>query len=251
MRLRGEPRSVSVAAEAQEDAILAGQEAAEALPRLVEAPAAGAEPQGLYLAVGKRCFDIAIVVLLLPLWALVYATIVAVLLVFEGRPIHHSSVRIGRDGKEIRILKFRTMHLNADSALSGLLAGDPELEREFRDSVKLRYDPRVTKVGRLLRSSSLDELPQLVTILRGHMSLVGPRPLLPSELDGLYASGAEEILMFQPGLTGLWQISGRSLLPYEQRFVLGLRYSQMCSLKTDIAILAKTVPSVMAARGAY
>jgi exopolysaccharide production protein ExoY len=209
------------------------------------------DARGLYCVAGKRLLDLVLVLLLSPFWVSVYLIVALLVLVFDGRPIHHRSVRVGKDDERIRILKFRTMSLNADQELARLLAADPALGQEYRARVKLHSDPRVTKLGRILRCSSLDELPQLVNVLLGDMSLVGPRPLLECEVDDLYASGAADILGCRPGLTGLWQVSGRSLLPYEQRFVLGSQYVQAFSLWIDIKILLRTVPGVFARRGAF
>jgi undecaprenyl-phosphate galactose phosphotransferase len=204
-----------------------------------------------YLTYGKYMLDLLVVMLLAPLWMIVYLLIAFIVLVVDGRPVFYKSARIGRGGAEIGVLKFRTMRPDSESKLAGMLAADPQLMEEFRDNVKLRLDPRVTSLGRWLRRLSLDELPQMINVLKGEMSLVGPRPVLQSELDELYGEKAPIILEHRPGMTGLWQVSGRSLLSYDRRIELDVDYSTNCCLRTDLAILARTLPSVLKGDGAF
>jgi exopolysaccharide production protein ExoY len=204
-----------------------------------------------YTRWGKRVFELILVFLAFPIWGLLYGLIALALLLSQGRPIHYRSTRIGRGGREFKVWKFRTMKLHADSALAVLLTADPLLAQEFKDAFKLRLDPRVTTVGRFLRCASLDELPQLINVIKGDMGLIGPRPVLRVEMDELYGVHAAEIMRFRPGLTGLWQVSGRSLTSYAERVALDLRYTQACSLFADLAILLKTVPCVLRGYGAY
>jgi exopolysaccharide biosynthesis polyprenyl glycosylphosphotransferase len=154
--------------------------------------------------------------------------------------------RIGRDGRPFRMFKFRTMHLDAESLLASLA------EANESDGVlfKIRRDPRVTRIGYWLRRSSLDELPQLFNVLRGEMSLVGPRPALPSEVNN-YDDVARRRLVVKPGITGLWQVSGRSDLTWEQSLILDLYYADNWRLRDDFAIAARTLTAVIQARGAY
>jgi exopolysaccharide production protein ExoY len=160
--------------------------------------------------------------------------------------------RIGKDGREFRCLKFRTMVTDADVALPQLLDTDPVARAEWERSHKLTSDPRVTQFGRVLRATSLDELPQLFNVLRGDMSLVGPRPVVRDELDQFYHGDAREAyLSVRPGVTGLWQISGRSDASYDQRVSLDTKYVGSSSLWLDIVILIKTVAVVLRQRGAY
>jgi len=147
-------------------------------------------------------------------------------------------------------LKFRSMGVDADSVLRRLLANDPEAADEWAATQKLRDDPRITRIGRFLRASSLDELPQLLNVVRGEMSLVGPRPIVRAEV-ARYGSNIEHYYAAKPGLTGLWQVSGRSDMSYARRVQLDVWYVRNWSLWHDIAILFKTVPAVCLQRGAH
>lgn len=161
-------------------------------------------------------------------------------------PVLYRRRVVGLNGVEIDALKFRTMVENADA----ILDRHPELRRAFDDNVKLRDDPRVTGFGRFLRRTSLDELPQLVNVLRGEMSLVGPRMISPSEAVR-YGDVLERRLAFKPGMTGLWQISGRQHVDYEERIRLDVQYMNDWSLWLDCMILLKTIPAVLSMRGAH
>ncbi|MGB9856557.1 MAG: sugar transferase [Dictyoglomaceae bacterium] len=163
----------------------------------------------------------------------------------EG-PVIFKHKRVGRYGKDIYIWKFRTMYKDADK----ILESNPQLKLEFEKNFKLKEDPRVTRVGKFLRKWSLDEIPQLFNILKGEMSIVGPRPVVRKELLK-YGPFAEEILRVKPGLTGLWQVSGRSDVDYARRIQLDLYYIQNWSLALDLKIILKTIPSVILGKGAY
>ncbi|MGP1358480.1 sugar transferase [Roseicyclus sp.] len=165
-------------------------------------------------------------------------------------PVFFGHERVGLGGRSFRCLKFRTMCVDAEEVLRAHLAADPEAAREWDETRKLRRDPRVTPAGRVLREYSLDELPQLLNVLRGEMSLVGPRPVVARELSR-YGSRAVHYLSARPGITGLWQVSGRSDTTYEARVSLDARYVTDWSLAGDLAILARTVPVVLGARGSY
>ena len=165
-------------------------------------------------------------------------------------PVFFRQQRIGLGGKDIFIWKFRTMVANAEECLDECLEHDPELREEWESQQKLRHDPRVTRLGRFLRVSSLDELPQLYNVLRGDMSLVGPRPIVWAEVEK-YREGFELYKRVRPGLTGLWQISGRSSTSYGLRVELDGYYVRNWSLWFDIYILAKTPLEVFKGRGAY
>lgn len=164
----------------------------------------------------------------------------------DGGPVLFRQTRVGLDGTTFSMLKFRTMHANAEDRLSELRNANPNLGLMF----KIKNDPRVTPIGRFLRRYSLDELPQLFNVLQGSMSLVGPRPPLPSEVDA-YENHARRRLLVTPGLTGLWQVSGRSLLSWEETVRLDLRYVENWNLTLDLLILWKTFFAVIGKRGAY
>lgn len=174
------------------------------------------------------------------LWLLVYCTSPG-----PGFFVHE---RLGLDGRRILVYKFRTMYRDADVRLSRLLE-DPTIRQEWENNYKLANDPRITPLGHFLRRTSLDELPQLLNILRGDISLVGPRPIIPQELER-YGAQANLILRVKPGLTGLWQVSGRNDVSYEERIRLDLYYIHNWSLTMDLRIVLQTVPVVLTRKGA-
>jgi exopolysaccharide biosynthesis polyprenyl glycosylphosphotransferase len=184
-------------------------------------------------------------VLLVVLAPLLLAVWLAVWVDSRG-PGFFVQTRIGRDGEPFRMFKFRSMHLDAESLLASLA----EANESDGPLFKIRRDPRVTRVGYWLRRSSLDELPQLINVFRGEMSLVGPRPALPSEVSD-YDEVARRRLVVKPGITGLWQVSGRSDLTWEQSLILDLYYADNWRLRDDFAIAARTLTAIIQARGAY
>lgn len=153
------------------------------------------------------------------------------------------------DGRIFTVLKFRTMYADADRKLDRILATDPERRREYERYHKLEDDPRVTPVGRFLRRYSLDELPQVFNVLRGEMSLVGPRAYMPTELPQMNGL-SWAVLQVPPGITGLWQVSGRNALSFDQRLDLDVHYVQNWSVWLDLYLLARTVPTVLSGEGA-
>lgn len=161
-----------------------------------------------------------------------------------GGPVLFSHRRIGFNGKPFDCYKFRTMVQNAEQVLEEHLAHDPQAAEEWREAQKLRHDPRITFLGQILRKSSIDELPQLVNVLRAEMSCVGPRPIVANELPR-YGSLADEYLRTRPGLTGLWQISGRDDVDYARRVGLDAQYVRNWSIRNDLTILAWTALVVM------
>lgn len=192
----------------------------------------------------KRILDIGIavvaIILLLPPMLLVMGLIKLTM----GSPIFFSHVRIGFRGKAFHCYKLRTMVTGADKMLARHLKSDPQAAQEWRETRKLRRDPRVTFIGHLLRKSSLDEVPQLINVLRGEMSCVGPRPVTADELPR-YGPHATEYLQTRPGVTGIWQVSGRNSLNYADRIALDSRYVRTWSLWNDLVILGRTVFAVM------
>ncbi len=175
---------------------------------------------------------------------------IAMMIRLGGGPALFGQWRLGMDGRRFRCLKFRTMVDDAESLLRTHLVRNPEASAEWMRSWKLRHDPRVTRIGRFLRKSSIDELPQLINVLKGEMSLVGPRPIVESEVR-YYADNIMYYLQVRPGITGLWQVSGRADTGYPRRVALDCWYVRNWSLWHDIAILFGTVPAVLRQEGAY
>jgi Undecaprenyl-phosphate galactose phosphotransferase WbaP len=185
------------------------------------------------------------ILVLTPLWL---AIMVFIKLDSQG-PIFFRQTRLGKDGRTFEVLKFRSMHVDAERRLQALLAQDVALELEYETFHKLRQDPRVTRVGSLLRRYSLDELPQLWNILLGEMSLVGPRAYLPAELPKM--CGLERVILQNgPGLSGLWQVSGRNNVSFEERISMDTHYANNWNFWLDVYILARTVPVVIRGEGA-
>jgi exopolysaccharide production protein ExoY len=202
------------------------------------------QPSLLYYA-SKRAVDVVLsligILVLLP----VFLIIAICIKLDDGGPILHFREIIGQRGKRFFALKFRTMIPDADV----YLAKRPHLLREYRKNMKLRHDPRVTQVGKFLRKSSLDELPQLVNVLLGQMSLVGPRIIHPSELPR-YGQFAERRLSLKPGITGMWQISARQHVSYDERVALDMHYINTRSFLLDLTILVKTLKVFIVHTGA-
>ncbi|ANL31781.1 exopolysaccharide production protein ExoY (plasmid) [Rhizobium phaseoli] len=210
----------------------------------------GHEIRSAVLAISKYAIDATIAAVGLLVLAPMFLMLVAVLLVLQGRPIFIAHRRIGRHGVMFPCLKFRTMVRNADEVLSRHLAANPALRAEWNATHKLKDDPRVTPFGALLRKSSIDEIPQLFNVIRGQMSLVGPRPIVASEAE-LYGVHYADYIKVRPGLTGLWQVSGRSDTSYSERVQLDVRYVAEQSVLGDLSILVKTIPAVLRSRGSY
>ncbi|MDD7940802.1 sugar transferase [Actinomycetospora lutea] len=189
-----------------------------------------------------RVTTAALLLLLLPVFA-----VIAVIVKLDGGPVFYRQTRVGQRGKTFRMIKFRSMVPDADKLREDLLAGTNDGSGPL---FKLRRDPRVTRIGQLLRRYSLDELPQLFNVIGGSMSLVGPRPPLPGEIDA-YTDAAKRKFLVRPGMTGLWQVSGRSDLSWEESVRLDLRYVENWSPAMDLVIMWKTVSAVFRGDGAY
>lgn len=187
---------------------------------------------------GKRVLETLLVVLSLPLF-LPIVILCAIALWFEGGNPFYRQERLGQDGKRFSILKLRTMVRNADAVLEEYLESDPEMRREWDEKQKLINDPRVTRVGTLLRSSSVDELPQLWNVLTGEMSLIGPRPMMPEQLP-MYGDPSHYYAL-RPGITGLWQVSACNENRFSFRNEVDATYNKSMSVTGDIAIIFKTV----------
>ena len=197
----------------------------------------------------KRALDIAATVVGVVLISPIFLTLCLLVWLESGGPVFYTDQRMGRDGKLFSCVKFRTMVPHAESVLQRMLEEDPELRKEYLEFHKLRQDPRVTRVGRFLRKTSLDELPQLWNVLRGDMSLVGPRPYLPRE-SGEIGVTQSEILRVYPGITGPWQVSGRNRTSFVERVKIDAHYVRNWSIWLDLVILARTAKTVLLARDA-
>src|SRR4030066_843443 len=198
----------------------------------------------------KQCFDFTVGSFLL-LLSSVPITLISILIRLDSPgPAIFSQYRIGRKGKLFRCYKFRTMFKDAEEKLQDLIGNNEDMRKEWEQSWKIKDDPRITKVGKFLRKTSLDELPQLINVLRGEMSLVGPRPVIQAEIDKYYKDSAELCFSMPPGITGLWQVSGRSNTNYDYRIALDSWYVRNWNLWLDFVILFKTVKVVLKREGA-
>jgi exopolysaccharide production protein ExoY len=202
---------------------------------------------GPYANFGKRILDISLVLAFLPLLLPIIATL-GLLARLDGGPSFYGHKRIGRNGRAFRCWKIRTMVPDADRALQGYLTGDPQAAVEWAISFKLKKDPRITPLGRILRRTSLDELPQIWNVLRGDMSLVGPRPITAAELI-FYGPDQHYYLSQRPGVTGLWQVHGRSDGCYVARVRFDRRYVREMSLLTDFILIVRTGFCMLARTG--
>jgi exopolysaccharide production protein ExoY len=209
---------------------------------------AGVIPLSRVTLTGKRILDVigslGLILITSPIFL-----IVALFVALDGGPVFFRHTRIGQKGERFGCLKFRTMILGAEAFLTEYLEHHPDAKTEWQDHQKLEFDPRITPIGRILRATSLDELPQLVNILRGEMSLVGPRPVTKDELSR-YGNAANHYLAVRPGLTGPWQISGRNDVGYDERVALDHAYVRDLSLFRDLVILFRTPSAVLSRRGA-
>ncbi|MCZ0964368.1 sugar transferase [Paracoccus benzoatiresistens] len=201
----------------------------------------------LYVRYGKRLCDVVLTCIFLPAFLMLIVPI-AVLVMLDGGKPFFGHKRVGRNGKPFKCWKLRSMVPNAEARLVRHLAENPAARAEWEANYKLENDPRITRFGRFLRRSSLDELPQIWNIVRGEMSWVGPRPVITDELN-MYGKAATDYKAIRPGLTGLWQISGRNDLSYDERVHLDMRYRRECSLAMDIKIVVRTILAVLGRTG--
>ncbi len=214
-------------------------------PEAVDAPI-----DGLRYLVFKRAFDIVLILLSTPVLLPVLAIVALLVRLGSPGPVFYSHRRIRRNGAFFSMWKFRTMCVNSTEVLEEYLTSHPKARSEWNRTHKLKRDPRVTPLGRFLRKYSIDELPQIWNVLRGQMTLVGPRPIVAAEVEK-YGNGFYSYCRVKPGLTGLWQVSGRSELSYPQRVALDCAYVKQWSLRRDAAILCRTFLSVANKDGAY
>lgn len=197
----------------------------------------------------KRVFDVLVAAVALVFFAPAFLTIALLIKLTDPGPVFFKHTRVGRRGKRFDCLKFRTMKTDSEERLAHILLTDPQAAAEWEAGQKLRNDPRVTWFGTFLRKSSLDELPQLLNVLRGEMSLVGPRPVTRAELNR-YGKDRRYYLLVRPGITGLWQVSGRSSTGYEKRISLDREYLEEWSWLGEIWIILMTIPAVLKTRDA-
>lgn len=202
----------------------------------------------IYLVI-KRIFDILAgllgLIILIPLTMIVW---VAQKVTKDKGPVFYTHIRVGKDGKLFKIHKYRTMHLNADEKLEQILK-DEKLKKEWEENRKLAKDPRITKLGLFLRTSSLDEFPNFIDVLTGKMSLIGPRAVVPEELKK-FGKYKDEILKVKPGITGYWAANGRSNISYKERVKMETYYVRNISFWLDIKIFFKTIISIISRTGA-
>ena len=200
----------------------------------------------------KRIFDIAFSLLVLLLTLPLLLVLAICIFLSSPGPIFFSQKRLGQGGRLFVCYKFRTMYFDAAAKLKELLATSPDLKKEWEAHFKLKRDPRITPIGIFLRKTSLDELPQLWNVLKGDLSIVGPRPVVPEEAEKFFKDKATKILSVRPGLTGLWQVSGRSdIQSYQARISLDEFYIDHQSFWLDLQVIYKTIPVVLFAKGAY
>lgn len=211
------------------------------IPRIIEKNS----KRNVYLHI-KRFFDIVISTIGLIVLSPVFLILAIIVKVDSKGPIFFAHTRIGKNGKKFKMYKFRTMYENAQDMINDFT---PEQMKEWKENFKLQDDPRITKVGKFLRKTSLDELPQIVNIIKGDLSIIGPRPVIEEELEK-YGENKEKFLSITPGLTGYWQANGRSSTTYEQRMEMELYYIDNISPKLDVKIFFKTIESVIKKEGA-
>lgn len=203
---------------------------------------------------GVRSFDrvldlalgLPVLLLFLPIMLLVALSIYLA----DGGPVIFAQPRVGKGRRSFRCLKFRSMHVHAERELAQVLARDSDARREWAETHKLRLDPRITRIGGFIRKHSLDELPQLLNVMIGDMSLVGPRPIVEVETPH-YGHRLHHYCSVRPGLTGIWQVSGRSDVSYRSRVAMDVTYARSKSTALDLRLLLATIPAVLLSRGSY
>ncbi len=188
----------------------------------------------------KRLFDIVFSLSVLGLCAPIYLLLAGAIACTSSGSIFYIQERVGKNYQHFGCIKFRTMIPNADRVLEEMMARSPDLREEFTENFKLKDDPRITAIGQFLRITSLDEFPQFINVLKGEMSVVGPRPLVPDEIEK-YGIDIDKVLTIRPGITGLWQVSGRNDIPYPQRVRIDVSYVKRRNFWLDLRIVFRTV----------
>lgn len=194
----------------------------------------------------KRILDVVVASIGLVILSPVFLLLAIMIKVNSKGSVFFAHTRIGKDGKKFKMYKFRTMYENAEEMIRNFT---PEQKREWEENYKLKEDPRITSIGKILRRTSLDELPQIINIIKGDLSIIGPRPVIDKELEK-YGESKEKFLSITPGLTGYWQANGRSETTYKQRMKMELYYVDHVSLRLDLQIFFKTFISVFKREGA-
>jgi lipopolysaccharide/colanic/teichoic acid biosynthesis glycosyltransferase len=200
----------------------------------------------------KRLFDIFFSLLVLVICAPICVVLAIAIACTSSGSIFYIQERVGKNYQHFGCIKFRTMIPDADRLLSEMMAESADLRQEFSENFKLKQDPRITKIGKFLRTTNLDEFPQFINVLKGEMSVVGPRPLVPQELER-YGTQIDRVLTIRPGITGLWQVSGRNDIPYAQRIRIDVSYVKRRNFWLDLRIVLKTVLLTVVSKnnGAY
>jgi len=202
----------------------------------------------------KGTFDILFSLTALIVASPLFIVIALLVKISSPGPVFYCSLRIGRKGRLFKFWKFRSMHRDADQRLEVMLSSDPLLQKEWQTYFKLKKDPRLTRIGKFLRRTSLDELPQFWNVLVRDLSIVGPRPYLPRETERIQSIAGKEmekIFSVRPGLTGIWQTSGRNILTFEDRVNLDLSYLDQRSFLFDLRLIGKTLPTLLFQKGAF
>lgn len=194
----------------------------------------------------KRFMDVILATIALVVLSPIFLIIAIAIKIESKGPVFFKHTRIGKNGKIIKLYKFRSMVINAEELIKSFT---PEQMKEYKENYKLTNDPRITKIGKFLRKTSLDELPQLLNIIKGDLSIIGPRPVVTDELKK-YGANTEKFLSVTPGLTGYWAANGRSCTTYEQRMQMELYYIDNLSLKMDVKVFFKTIEAVIKREGA-
>jgi lipopolysaccharide/colanic/teichoic acid biosynthesis glycosyltransferase len=202
--------------------------------------------------IAKRLFDIVFSLSVLFLCAPIYVILAGTIACTSSGSIFYVQERVGKNHQHFGCIKFRTMVPNADRVLDEMMAQSEDLRQEFSENFKLKEDPRITKIGKFLRITSLDEFPQFINVLKGEMSVVGPRPLVPEEIEK-YGTAIDLVLTIRPGITGLWQVSGRNDIPYAQRIRIDVSYVKRRNFWLDLRIVLMTVAVMVMPKnnGAY
>jgi len=199
----------------------------------------------------KRFFDIGFSIFAIIITLPITIPIAFIIKLTDGGNIIYGHERIGKDGKKFKVLKFRSMYMDADKKLKEILENNPKAKEEWEKTFKLKNDPRITPIGKFLRKTSLDELPQFLNVLRGDMSVVGPRPVVEEELIKYYKDKADLYKSVKPGVTGYWQVEGRSDTDYDERIRMDEYYIKNQSFLMDLKIIFQTIKVVITGKGAY